>query len=129
MEEYLTPLATVPSWEFDQYKDVLEQTVEQRIEDIPDHTSDYNFGNSGNNQDLYAVERRIYGDLLENIDDIDSKTELMKYSQEQVESSESVLPTPFDLFMKPFDILIEGQRANLVEEVFEEAKQEFNAQI
>lgn len=128
MSEYWTPLATVPSWEFDDYLDALETTLERRREQIPEHGHEYNLGQGYTNQDVHAVERRMYNDLLENLGDIDTKTELMRYSKEKVETPESMLPSPLDMIIRPLDKMFESHRGNIMQELFEEAKEELELQ-
>lgn len=136
MEDYLTPLGTVPEYRFDGYLQVLEETVETKLENLPEPddisypvdgqtNSSYTLEPQTGNGDVHAVDRRLYNELLEGLEDIDSKMELMEYAQDQVDIP-SCLPKPFELAMVPFDKVMGSQRANLLENVFEEAKQEMN---
>lgn len=130
-EDYLTPLGTVPSWEFNEYKEILEETVEDRLDDIPEHTvslgsESYGLGSfERHNRDLHGVERRVYNELLQDLEDIESKQELMEYTREQVETSESSLPVPFNFMQEALDTMIEGPRAEAFERIYREATEEF----
>jgi hypothetical protein len=128
VSEYWAPLATVPSWEFDEYLDALETTLERRMEQVPEHSHSYSLDQGYKNQDVHAVERSMYHDLLEELDEIDTKTELMRYSKEKVETPESALPSPLDLLILPFDRMFESHRGKVMQDLFEEAKEELEPQ-
>lgn len=130
MDSYELPLVTVPAWEFDEYMSALENTLEEKLDEVPEgyrgmRDVDYGLGtSSGMQQDPWAVDRKIYRELLEGLDEVDSKTELFRYTQEVVETPVPVLPSPFNLIEKAMDGMIEAERGNIVQNVFEEAKQE-----
>ncbi len=127
----MTPLGSVPRWEFDEYKEILEEKVEDRLDNIPEYTFSFDSGVYGlgsfesRNQDLHAVERRVYNELLDDLEEIESKQELMEYTKEQVETSESSLPVPFNFMQEALDAMIEGPRADAFEMIYREATEEF----
>lgn len=129
-KDYWKPLGTVPSQQFDQYLSALETTLEERLEEIPDHDyhslETFGTGYTDGNQDPHALERAFYSNLLDGLDQVETKTDLFRYSRDEIENPGPALPGPLDGF---FDILgapFPNRREILVQEIFEEAKEELN---
>jgi hypothetical protein len=131
MDDYWTPLATVPSWEFEGYLDALEETLEGKLEDYPGYRPQVSVTGPDTyaSNHLHGVERKIYRDLLEGLEDVEDKTDLMQYSKEMVEHPEAVLPKPLNFFTEAVDrIFYRNIRGNIVHDIFEEAKEELEPQ-
>lgn len=136
MAEYLSSLGAVPSWRFEEYVDVLEYTLEDRVERMPGKEEPYGPGlelggleSENVGCDAHAIDRRMYRELLDGLDEVESKEELRRYSRELVETDGLELPWPMNLVTRPLDIVIEGQRFRALEEVFDEAKRELDAEL
>ncbi|MFB6242359.1 MAG: hypothetical protein ABEJ36_06190 [Candidatus Nanosalina sp.] len=129
VESYQMPLMKVPSWEFDEYLSALETTIQDRLDEVPEPTlgySEISYGLDSHRHrgDPWALDRSIYHEMLENLEDVDTKKDLFLYAEEIVETSEPRLPAPFNLLEKMTGSLVEYERGKVVEQVFEEAKQE-----
>jgi hypothetical protein len=127
VSEYWAPLATVPSWEFDGYLDALEETLEEKLEESQGYRPQMSVTSPDTyaRNDLQGVERRVYRDLLEGLEDVEDKTDLMQYSKDMVENPDTVLPAPLNFFTEAMDrIFYRDLRGSIVHDVFEEAKDE-----
>lgn len=135
VESYQMPLMRVPSWEVDTYLRALESKLEERLDEVPEprlspgyQDLGYGMGSQDTGTDPWAVDRKIYHEMLENLEDVDTKKDLFNYSEEIVETPEPRLPAPLSLLEKAAGSMVEAERARIVEEVFEEAKHELAEQ-
>ena len=121
---------TVPSWEFDEYMSALETTLEERMEEVPEayfsmRETDYGFGaGSDIQQNPWAMERQIYKELLDGLEDVEDKQELFQYAGEIVETPGPILPSPLSFIEKAMSGIVESERGRIVQEIFNEAKRE-----
>lgn len=124
VRDYWTPLATISEAEFDEYFEAVVETAEERLDTLERPATEFY------RQDGYSpvggMERNIYGNLLEESDDIESKKDLFNYAEEQI-NTETTLPGPLSILMRPVDKLVEGHRELVLQELFEEAKNEAEA--
>jgi hypothetical protein len=72
------------------------------------------------------MDRALYRNFLDGLEEVESKTDLFRYAQETVET-ETLLPGPLGTLMDVIEKPFRGQRKNVMQEVFEEAKQEVKA--
>lgn len=75
---------------------------------------------------ISGMEQNIYTGLREQIDDFESKTDLFNYVEDEIDlASDSMLPSPLDLLMRPIDRMFESHREMVFHELFEQAAEEF----
>lgn len=130
MRDYWQPLARIRDSEFDQYLNVLEDTLDERIDELEslDYAVDhYPVRKSSTGTDMITqIEQNIYKGLMDEIDHIDTKTELFNYTREEITvSGKSILPGPLKLLTKSVDRMMESQRETVFQELFDRAKKEF----
>jgi len=129
MPEYWTPLNTVTEDEFDEYLSALETTLEERLEDIPDHRVQMNYDSMGLSypmkmEDPQALERAVYRNLLDGLDHVEDKTDLLDYSREEVETPRTDFPGPVGTLLDLFNTPFRAEKKLIFQELFDEAKME-----
>lgn len=127
VESYHQPVMTIPDSEIPNYVTAVGEIAEEKLENLPDELYAFQQSYDMLNQTLdvsetYAFERDFYNQLLEGLEDVESKSDLFRHADEAVEA-ETLLPD----YLRPLDIFkarTEGMRGLMLQEVFEEAKEE-----
>lgn len=129
-ETYEQPLMTVSPMEFDEYLSSLESQIEEKIDQIPSQDfyweNSYNLGIEFRDNDPWTLDRQIYRDLLDKIDDVETKQDLFSYSRDIVETGDSLMPFPLSIVEETASRAVERKRATVLQDLFEEAKQEIH---
>ena len=133
MFDYWTSLNTVTDDEFGEYLSVLETTVEQNLEHLPEHEirfgyDSFGLGYSDRNQDHNALERAVYSRLQDGLKDVEDKTDLMRYAREQVEGHSSDFSGPFGTFFHLLGTPFRKRQKLILQDIFDEAKRELDRQ-
>ena len=133
MSDYWTPLNTVADAEFDGYLSVLETTVEQNLEHLPEHEirfgyDSFGLGYSDRHQDPNALERAVYSRLQDGLKDVEDKTDLIRYAREQVEGPQTDFSGPFGTLFHWLGAPFRSRQKLILQDIFDEAKRELDRQ-
>lgn len=133
MSAYWAPLATVAEDDVDEYVSVLENTIEERLENMPDHEISFDYGSLGlgyPNERNYAhsLERAVYRNMLDGLDDVETKTDLLRYSREDVQSQGHELQGPLGTFFDILSVPFRSREKLIVQDIFDEAKRDLDEQ-
>lgn len=133
MSTYWAPLATVTEDDVGEYVSVLENTIEERLNNMPEHEVSFEYGSFGlgypnERNDPHSLDRAVYRNMLDGLDDVDSKTDLMRYAWDEVRSSGLGLPGPIGTFFDFLGAPFRSRKELIVQDIFDEAKRELDEQ-